>query len=73
MSKVKVLFNGFSCINGSKMKANCSCTLITGPNNIIVDTMTPWDKDKILKGLLVLVVVGWYIIKQRLIACNNML
>lgn len=31
--------------------ANCSCSLITGEKNVIVDTMTPWDKEKILDAL----------------------
>jgi len=33
------------------MEANCTCTLIKGPKNVIVDTMTPWDGDVILAGL----------------------
>jgi hypothetical protein len=32
------------------MVANCTCTLIKGPKHIIVDTMTPWDKEKIITG-----------------------
>lgn len=49
---VYILFNGYSNINsdGSEMKANCTCTLIKGPLNIIVDTMTAWDKDNIIEG-----------------------
>ncbi|RZF39237.1 hypothetical protein LSTR_LSTR010331 [Laodelphax striatellus] len=50
--KVKVLYPGYSRIQTDDiMEANCSCTLITGNLNIIVDTMTPWDSEKILKGL----------------------
>ncbi|XP_077287706.1 metallo-beta-lactamase domain-containing protein 1 isoform X2 [Arctopsyche grandis] len=50
---IYVLYNGYSSlnVNSKTMKANCTCTLIKGPSNIIVDTMTPWDKDKIIKGL----------------------
>lgn len=33
------------------VRANCSCVLITGSVNVIVDTMTPWDSDFILKSL----------------------
>ena len=34
------------------MKANCSCTLVKSKGqNIIVDTMTPWDKEKIVQAL----------------------
>ncbi|XP_014356147.2 metallo-beta-lactamase domain-containing protein 1 isoform X1 [Papilio machaon] len=52
MSEVIVLFNGYSTINTSdEMTANCSCTLIKGAQNIIVDTMTAWDSDKITKAL----------------------
>ena len=53
-SKVIVLFNGYSRVSedGKIMKANCTCTLIRSKElNIIVDTMTPWDKDKILSEL----------------------
>ncbi|GLG99406.1 hypothetical protein R5R35_011079 [Gryllus longicercus] len=49
--QVHVLFDGYSSMNDSEMKANCSCTLIKGNKNIIVDTMTPWDRDRIIEGL----------------------
>ncbi|XP_075226120.1 metallo-beta-lactamase domain-containing protein 1-like isoform X7 [Lycorma delicatula] len=49
--KVTVLYPGYSKEEEGGMMANCSCTLITGKLNVIVDTMTPWDKDKIIKGL----------------------
>ncbi|XP_026759297.1 metallo-beta-lactamase domain-containing protein 1 isoform X2 [Galleria mellonella] len=52
MSEVIVLFDGFSVMNGKdEMKANCSCTLIKGDHNIIVDTMTAWDSEKIIDAL----------------------
>lgn len=61
INMIHVLFNGYSSDltscklnnrNITSMKANCSCTLIKGKNNnIIIDTMTPWDKDKILKSI----------------------
>lgn len=35
--------------NGS-MLANCTCTLLKGQYNIIVDTMTPWNKGIIIDG-----------------------
>ncbi|XP_053673159.1 metallo-beta-lactamase domain-containing protein 1 [Anopheles nili] len=37
---------------GTMMLANCTCTLIKGPDcNVIVDTMTPWDGDLLLRRL----------------------
>lgn len=53
MASIHVLFDGFSEINenGSEMKANCTCTLIKDEVNIIVDTMTAWDGDKIVRKL----------------------
>ncbi|CAH0724730.1 unnamed protein product, partial [Brenthis ino] len=33
------------------MKANCTCTLVRGIHNIIIDTMTPWDSNKIISSL----------------------
>ena len=54
MIDVIVLFEGYASTsdNGKVMKANCTCTLIKGPEyNIIIDTMTPWDKDKLLLKL----------------------
>lgn len=52
MYQVIVLFNGYSKqLEDGKSEANCSCTLIKGQEiNIIVDTMTAWDRDKILTG-----------------------
>ncbi len=42
--EVCVLSEGYSYFdNDSVMTANCTCTLIKGPKNVIVDTMTPWD------------------------------
>ena len=46
--EVHVLHDGYSKMVKGTMYANCTCTLITGPKKIIVDTMTAWDKDKIL-------------------------
>ncbi|CAH0405477.1 unnamed protein product [Chilo suppressalis] len=52
MSDLFVLFNGYSKMSSDKeMLANCSCSLIIGQHNIIVDTMTAWDSDKIIKAL----------------------
>lgn len=51
MSEVLVLYDGYSKMDGDDaMIANCTCTLIKGPKNIIVDTMTAWDAPKILSG-----------------------
>nr|XP_003706977.1 PREDICTED: metallo-beta-lactamase domain-containing protein 1 [Megachile rotundata] len=52
MCQVIVLFSGYSeKLENNVMKANCSCTLIKATKNIIVDTMTAWDRDKILQAL----------------------
>ncbi|XP_047508438.1 metallo-beta-lactamase domain-containing protein 1 [Pieris napi] len=52
MCEVTVLQDGYSYQNSSsEMIANCTCSLITGVHNIIVDTMTPWDSEKILQSL----------------------
>lgn len=53
-TEVFVLFEGYSRTEqaGKIMKANCSCSLIKAWDlNIIVDTMTPWDKDRIVQKL----------------------
>lgn len=51
--EVIILFDGYSKINETKteMQANCTCTLIKGKHNIIVDTMTAWDGEKLRKSL----------------------
>ena len=54
-ANVFVLFNGFSELNESEtiMRANGTCTLVQSKGlNIIVDTMTPWDKENLLNALL---------------------
>lgn len=51
--EVHVLHNGYSELTkDGSLRTNCSCTLIKGPPNIIVDTMTPWDGEKITQSLL---------------------
>ncbi|XKL62538.1 hypothetical protein PGB90_002371 [Kerria lacca] len=49
--KIQVIQNGYSNCDSSGMEANCTCTLVTGPTNIIVDTMTPWDAEILIEGL----------------------
>ncbi|XP_034943656.1 metallo-beta-lactamase domain-containing protein 1 [Chelonus insularis] len=53
MHEVIVLFDGYSkqLESSGKTDANCSCTLVKGPVNVIVDTMTAWDRDRILSAL----------------------
>ncbi|XP_057333085.1 metallo-beta-lactamase domain-containing protein 1 [Microplitis mediator] len=53
MYQIIVLFDGYSKqLENGKTEANCSCTLIKSPTiNIIVDTMTAWDRDKIVTAL----------------------
>lgn len=48
--KIQVIQNGYSNCDSSGMEANCTCTLVTGPTNIIVDTMTPWDAEILIEG-----------------------
>lgn len=48
---VHVLYDGYSRPAATGTQANCSCTLITGCQNIIVDTMTTWDGQKLLSAL----------------------
>lgn len=50
--EIHILADGYSMIdNEGYMKANCTCTLIKGTKNTIVDTMTPWDGPIIMEGL----------------------
>ena len=55
---VEVLCNGYASMDSPAeegklrcVRANCSCVLITGNANVIVDTMTPWDGKFILDSL----------------------
>ncbi|XP_015610135.1 metallo-beta-lactamase domain-containing protein 1 [Cephus cinctus] len=52
MNEVIVLFDGYSKqLDDETMDANCSCTLIKGQKNIIVDTMTAWDRERLVEAL----------------------
>lgn len=53
VNEIIVLCEGYSRDDGGEvMLANCTCTLIKGPDcNVIVDTMTPWDGDLLLRRL----------------------
>ncbi|KAL1506567.1 hypothetical protein ABEB36_005903 [Hypothenemus hampei] len=51
MSQMSILFPGYSNVAGDIMKANCSCTLIKGPPNCIIDTMTAWDGSRLIEAL----------------------
>lgn len=51
MYEVHVLFVGYSRPTTDGMLANCTCTLVKGPKNIIVDTMTPWDSAVLVKAI----------------------
>ncbi|KMQ89562.1 metallo-beta-lactamase domain-containing protein 1-like protein [Lasius niger] len=52
MLEVVVLFDGYSTeLPNGRMDANCTCTLIKGTKLIIVDTMTAWDREKIVQAL----------------------
>ena len=57
-NEIFVLHNGYSEFKANNddslpvMRANCSCTLIRNASyNVIVDTMTPWDTEKIKESL----------------------
>ncbi|XP_044742912.1 metallo-beta-lactamase domain-containing protein 1 [Chrysoperla carnea] len=51
MASIHILADGYSRILEGKMEANCSCVLVKGEDNIIVDTMTAWDGHYILQAL----------------------
>ncbi|XP_011338226.2 metallo-beta-lactamase domain-containing protein 1 [Ooceraea biroi] len=52
MCEVTVLFDGYSKkFDDGTMDANCTCTLIKGLKLIIVDTMTAWDRERIIEAL----------------------
>uniref|UniRef100_A0A182Y3A1 Metallo-beta-lactamase domain-containing protein n=1 Tax=Anopheles stephensi TaxID=30069 RepID=A0A182Y3A1_ANOST len=61
MNEIIILSEGYSRYEmenpapDAPMLANCTCTLIKGPDcNVLVDTMTPWDGDLLLQPLDVL-------------------
>ena len=59
--EVVVLFDGYSRMTSDDvMEANCSCTLIKGLVNMIIDTMTPWDADKIKKVTFISILIYQY-------------
>ncbi|KAJ3659102.1 hypothetical protein Zmor_010809 [Zophobas morio] len=49
--QVIVLYDGYSKDEGTSMLANCTCTLIKGRTNIVIDTMTSWDGDRLTEAL----------------------
>ena len=59
LNKIKILAEGYSRNSLTQpgenqlpvINANCSCVLITGNSNVIMDTMTPWDGDFISQAL----------------------
>ncbi|KAK9875637.1 hypothetical protein WA026_009436 [Henosepilachna vigintioctopunctata] len=51
MYDVIVLFDGYSENTEMGSCANCSCVLLKGKDNIIVDTLTPWDGEKLQQKL----------------------
>jgi len=68
---VHVLYDGYSKMTDEGMVANCTCTLIKGPELIIVDTMTPWDKEKIITGTVSCTGAEFHFkIKQKLMCCH---
>lgn len=70
-NEIHVLFPGYSVPDPedkTAMRANCSCTLIKASNNtnIIVDTMTPWDKRKIVEGMSLCA----YVVHMQTLVCR---
>ncbi|KAF5304534.1 hypothetical protein FQA39_LY09585 [Lamprigera yunnana] len=49
--EIVILFEGYSTNTEEGTLANCTCTLLNGPNKIIVDTMTAWDGPKLENSL----------------------
>uniref|UniRef100_T1JM42 Metallo-beta-lactamase domain-containing protein 1 n=1 Tax=Strigamia maritima TaxID=126957 RepID=T1JM42_STRMM len=49
--QVAVLKEGYSRIVNGTVLARGTSTLIKGPKNILVDTLSPWDKDVLIKAL----------------------
>ncbi|CAG0884976.1 unnamed protein product [Cyprideis torosa] len=52
---VTILFTGYAIPvehSANAMRANCSCVLLRGDNDVcaIVDPLTPWDKDKLIEA-----------------------
>lgn len=67
MCEVIVLFNGYSIkLDDGTMKANCTCTLIKASKNIIVDTMTAWDREKIIQGIIVYLIY-WFQFNDKML------
>ncbi|XP_050423022.1 metallo-beta-lactamase domain-containing protein 1 [Adelges cooleyi] len=60
MYEAHILFDGYCRPTKGGVFANCTCTLLRGPNNIIVDTLTPWDKKDLVKA-----------IEQRGVTCED--
>ncbi|XP_023022513.1 metallo-beta-lactamase domain-containing protein 1 [Leptinotarsa decemlineata] len=50
-TQLKVLFEGYSKFVDGKYLANCSCVLIKSTPNIVIDTLTSWDDEKLLSAL----------------------
>ncbi|CAH1114279.1 unnamed protein product [Psylliodes chrysocephalus] len=48
---VKILFDGYSKFVDGDYFANCTCSLIKGGPNIVIDTMTVWDEEKLVRSL----------------------
>ncbi|CAH0560149.1 unnamed protein product [Brassicogethes aeneus] len=46
-----VLFEGYSFDENDKYYARGSCTLIKGPQNVIIDTLNAWDGDELTEKL----------------------
>ena len=51
--KVIVLHEGYSRTENGQYRANGTSTLVLGPKyKVIVDTLSPWDKDDLVSSLL---------------------
>jgi len=74
MPEIIVLFDGYSTKlpNGS-MDANCTCTLIKSTKLIIVDTMTAWDREKIVHGIKIVECIKIALYHFNITLLRNML
>lgn len=49
--EICIMNSGYIFLSDQKLEAKCTCTLIKGNKNVIVNTMTPWDDGRIIASL----------------------
>lgn len=70
-NRVHVLREGYSEMNGDRMRANGTVTLIKGRHNIIVDCGSPWDEEIILTRNQVVLLILLLLPYSKLNEKNN--